>query len=112
MLAQHLMPFCWFAKKLTLSCCCLCCPRHHPLNPCHRTACHLQHMAAERFAAEEALLAEADAVETRGEGLLDDTRDTAGKLQDKAAGVFEQAKQALKGDKTRKAKVQKVEVEL
>ncbi|WIA29030.1 hypothetical protein OEZ86_011544 [Tetradesmus obliquus] len=71
-----------------------------------------EHMAAERFAAEEALLAEADAVETRGEGLLDDTRDTAGKLQDKAAGVFEQAKQALKGDKTRKAKVQKVEVEL
>jgi hypothetical protein len=70
-------------------------------------------MAAERFAAEEALLANADAVEARGEGLLDDTRDTAGKLQDKAAGVFEKAKEALKGhDATHRAKVKKVEIEL
>ena len=70
-------------------------------------------MAAERNSAEEALLAEADAVETRGEGLLDDTGDTVGKLQDKAAGVFERAKEAVKGqDATRKAKVKKVEVEL
>jgi hypothetical protein len=69
-------------------------------------------MAAERNAAEEALLAEADAVEARGEGLIDDTRDTAGKLQDKAAGVFDKAKAALKGKEAHGAKVKKVEVEL
>jgi hypothetical protein len=69
-------------------------------------------MSAEADAAEEALLAEADAVEVRGEGLLDDTRDTAGKLQDKAAGVFGKAKQALKGQEAHGAKVKQVEVEL
>lgn len=61
-----------------------------------------QAAAAQRDAAEAAL--EADAADALGgkDNLADAAKDVAGELQDKAAGVYDQAKQRVLGKKKEK----------
>jgi hypothetical protein len=55
----------------------------------------LQAAAAQRDAAEAALEADAQSVLGGKDNLADATKDVAGELQDKAAGVYDKAKQRL-----------------
>jgi hypothetical protein len=69
----------------------------HVLLPPLPRCCPFQAAAAQRDAAEAALEADAQSVLGGKDNLADATKDVAGELQDKAAGVYDNAKQRLLG---------------